>query len=300
MLDQPQGMQSPDVAAGSLRNILVATDFSGPSARALSYAIALARRLQGHIFLTHILGTDRVEGAAAAPDQREKGRSSAEQAISALLASRQLAGVPHDVLLEEGYLWHTLEQIIRDRAIDLVVVGTRGVSQTQQEGMGSVAEMILRRAECPVLTVGPAAGNAQPKDPGFKSILFATDFGRATHRAGPYAFSLARQFQANLAVLNVVADSKDYPQGGEATVREVAGVSLVESLPEDLRETCRVKLMVEFGDATQQILKAARENHADLIVMGARAGRTIVTHLPHTTVYTVAMSAPCPLLTVKG
>ncbi len=72
------------------------------------------------------------------------------------MISGKLRGVPHEVLMEEGNVWPTLDKMIIEHEIDLVVVGTHGRGKVQKILIGSVAEEIFRQAKSAVLTVGPA------------------------------------------------------------------------------------------------------------------------------------------------
>ncbi len=134
----------------------------------------------------------------------------------------------------------------------------------------------------------------------FKNILFATDFGLAAGHAAFFAFSLARELQATLTLLHVVGETSYYSQGGLAMLDETTRVRLIECVPEALAQSCKVECAVHHGDPAEQIVRAAREKNADLIVMGARAGRPLATHLPRAASSTVAIKAPCPLITVRA
>ena len=88
----------------SLTRILVTTDFSTESDRALDYALALARRYDARIYLAHVIAPDPFLYAEPALAQAtyEKVRQAAEQGMADILVSGKLRGVPHEVLLEEG------------------------------------------------------------------------------------------------------------------------------------------------------------------------------------------------------
>lgn len=57
-------------------------------------------------------------------------------------------------MLERGDFWSVISGLIRERKIDLVVTGTRGRQVLSKLVLGSNAEKIFRRANCPVLTIG--------------------------------------------------------------------------------------------------------------------------------------------------
>src|SRR5215472_8728200 len=159
-LAEPRERSSVDVTQRvTPTKILVATDFSEISDRALDYAIALARRYDARIYLAHIITPDPFQFAEPQLAQAtyEKVRHAAEEGVTDILISGKLRGIPHEVLLEEGNVWPTLENLIRKNEIDLVITGTHGRGKVQKILIGSVAEEIFRKADCAVLTVGPKA-----------------------------------------------------------------------------------------------------------------------------------------------
>lgn len=284
----------------SLARILVATDFSETANHALGYAAALARQYRARIFLVHVLtAVDEFGRADTSSMAYQAQRKAAEQAIADILASGQLAGISYEVLLDEGFLWQTLDQLIRNKGVDLVAVGTHGARGPRRESIGSAAELISRHADCPVLIAGPAI-ETELRVQGFKNILFATDFGLAAGHAASFAFSMARELQATVTLLHVVGETSYYSEGGLAMLDETTRVRLIECVPEALAPSCKVECSVQYGDAAEQIVRVAREKNADLIVMGARAGRPLATHLPQAAAYTVAVRAPCPLITLRA
>src|SRR5579864_3068388 len=110
----------------SISKIMVTTDFSEVSNRALDYAIAWARRYDAGIYLAHVITRDPFQFAEPQLAQAtyEKVRQAAEEGITDILISGKLRGVPHEVLMEEGNVWPCLESLIVRNEIDLVVVGT--------------------------------------------------------------------------------------------------------------------------------------------------------------------------------
>src|ERR1700675_3040207 len=129
----------------SLTKIMVLTDFSEVSDLALQYALALARRYDARVYLTHILSPDPY---ALAELTYQKMRQAAEQSFGDILVSGKLRGVPHETLLLEGALWPTVERLIQEHEIDLVVTGTHGRGDFKKIVIGSVAEEVFRQANC--------------------------------------------------------------------------------------------------------------------------------------------------------
>ncbi len=286
----------------AISKIMVTTDFSEVSDRALDYAIALARRYDARIYLAHVITPDPFQFAEPQLAQAtyEKVRQAAEEGITDILISGKLRGVPHEVLMEEGNVWPSLEALIVRNEIDLVVAGTHGRGKVQKLLIGSVAEEIFRKADCAVLTVGPAVKNPKAKEVEFKHILFATDFGPGAEKAAAYAFSLAQEHNATLTLLHVIESAAAYTEESVARQREINVLRMRQLMPVGSENWCKPEFRATFGAATEEILIAARESKADLIVMGAKARKSLAGHAPLTIAYNVVTKATCPALTVRG
>lgn len=286
----------------SLTKIMVLTDFSEVSDLALQYAVPLARRYDARVYLTHILSPDSY--ALAEPGLAEltyqKMRQAAEQSLGDILVSGKLRGVPHETLLHEGALWPTVERLIQERDIDLVVTGTHGRGDFKKVVLGSVAEEVFRQAGCAVLTVGPRTRKQAPHKVDLNDILFATDFGPGAARASQYAFSLAQEHGAHLTVLHVVEEGAAYTREAEERIRKVNIQKMKQFMPPESENWCMVDFRVTFGAAVEEILGEARETNADLIIMGAKTRKTFAGHAPLTIAYNVVAKAKCPVLTVRG
>lgn len=286
----------------SLSKIMVTTDFSAVSDHALDYAVALARRYDARIYLAHVVTPDPFQFAEPQLAQAtyEKVRQAAEQGITDILISGKLRGVPHEVLMEEGNVWPSLEKAISQHEIDLVVTGTHGRGKVQKLLIGSVAEEIFRKADCAVLTVGPAVKNGGKKEVELNHILFATDYGPGAEKAAAYAFSLAQEHNATLTLLHVIESAAAYTEESVAHQRELNVARMKKLMPEGSENWCKPEFRATFGAAAEEILIAARESKADLIVMGAKARNSLAGHAPLTVAYNVVTKATCPVLTVRG
>ena len=300
---EPQQKSKTDLSKRvTLTKILVTTDFSEVSDRALDYALSLARRYDARIYLTHVITPDPFQFAEPQLAQAtyEKVRQAAEEGITDILISGKLRGIPHEVLMEEGNVWPTLDKLITQHEIDLVVAGTHGRGKVQKILIGSVAEEIFRQADCAVLTVGPAVKGETQKEVEFGHILFATDFGSGAEKAAAHAFSLAQEHGARLTLLHVIESAAAYTEESVARQREINIVRMKQLLPPGTENWCKPDFRVTFGAAVEEILLAAKEAKADLIVMGAKPRKSLAGHVPLTIAYNVVTKATCPVLTVRG
>jgi nucleotide-binding universal stress UspA family protein len=140
--------------------ILVPTDFSEPSAKALGYGKALARLFGADLHVLHVInarpfaGTPPAEGyIPELPEFMSQLETIARATMSRLV---ERAG-PEDVTATTAIRWgrpHVeIGRYAREHDIALVVMGTHGRGVVGHLLMGSVAERVVRTAPCPVLTV---------------------------------------------------------------------------------------------------------------------------------------------------
>jgi nucleotide-binding universal stress UspA family protein len=289
------------IARVALGNILVPTDFSPSADHALDYALTIARLYDSRIYLAHVLTPDAyafVPPDAAVTTQGAL-RQASEERLAEILISGRMRGIPHEVILEEGFLWPTIEKLLRKYEIDMVVLGTHGAKKVEKFFLGSGAEEIFRRAECPVMTVGPRFTGELARSAVWKNILFATDLEHPPERAAAYALSLAQEYQSHLTILNVL-DRHGEPTGrdGAALRAELLG-RLEKAVPTATALWCEAEFEVRFGSPADEILRVAHDKNSDLIVMGAHAGSGLATHNPFAKTYRVIREAACPVLTVK-
>lgn len=149
---------APTERESPFRKILVPVDFSTSSMAAMQYAAALAREFGAGLLLFHALfpatrvALDRVSvemaGASAATHQKE-----AELNIEALTKLDFLRGIKCETMVRWGYAVDEICGLTSQPDIDLLVASTHGRSGFKHILMGSVAEHVVRYAECPVLVV---------------------------------------------------------------------------------------------------------------------------------------------------
>ncbi|MDF0642533.1 MAG: universal stress protein [Nitrospira sp.] len=139
----------------TLERILVPIDFFDGSLDALEYAALLARQTKASIKVLHVLepvayGLDFTLGHA---EERERTRERLMKRLDALSTALTAAGIPATSLIRGGIPGDTILDEARTWPGDLLVMGTHGRRGISHVLSGSIAEAVLRRAECPVLTV---------------------------------------------------------------------------------------------------------------------------------------------------
>lgn len=297
-----------------LESILLATDFSRECDRPLQYAAALAHQHHARLQLVHVVssvgfamvGTDLWAAAvdAATRDARQIERK--------LVANKTLEGINHNVLVRQGAIAPQVKQVVEQQHADLLVLGTHGRGSWERVVMGSTAEEIIRTAGCPVLGVGPDCEAPEVADGQIRRpILFATDFGPASHDALAYALAFATAAKSQLVLLHVLRSLPigegvwAHTQQDFERVQAAGRASAIEKLenllgPEN-EERCNARFHVEFGMPAEGILNAASFFDAGMIVMGLHWTKFVNTacHAPWDVAFEVLSHAACPVLAVK-
>jgi nucleotide-binding universal stress UspA family protein len=282
--------------------ILVTTDFSATSNRALQYALSLARHHKSQIYLAHIIPEQARATDQAVPSSELLNplRRAAEEAMTRVLRAIP-AGMSSIVnVVEEGKLWVTIERLINKYKDDLIVAGTHREVARPEPFLGSGAEQILRHSTCPVLMIGPAIEEEDLGEIEFKNIPFVTDFGPSPLRAGAYAFSLAREFDAQITILHVAEDPVASGEAVRNHLRRIHIQRMEHALSAKNGSKIKADFSVRFGTPADEVLSAARAMHADLVVIGAKPGGGWAGPVPLSTAYNVVARASCPVLTVRA
>src|SRR5688572_20020691 len=196
-----------------IRDILCPIDFSDYSRRALDHAIAIARWYKSTVTVLQVFSPAPVAAFGPGPVVFEPivltpvDRDQLLADTKAFAETESAPGVVIEAVIREGNTaGEILEQATSMKA-DLLVIGTHGRSGFERLLLGSVAEKVLRKASCPVLTVPTQSPAAVPAGPVlYRRILCPVDFSDASLNALKYATSMAQEADGQLTVLHVIAD----------------------------------------------------------------------------------------------
>ena len=150
----------------TLKHILVPTDFSETSEAAAKYGVALARAFNATLHLLHVeprrdlqIIVERelvVEKFLSDPTVGTSPQNAARELLGKILTEQEERELRPEYVLRASGLGGPYVEIVRyakERTIDLIVMGTHGRGFVAHLLMGSVAEKVVRKAPCPVLTV---------------------------------------------------------------------------------------------------------------------------------------------------
>ncbi|VVD66199.1 Stress response protein NhaX [Pandoraea morbifera] len=278
------------------KRILLATDGSESSRRALREAAAFARK--GDVIRVIHTVEDPVTLLTSAfgklidleQVRRDMQREGEEHLARAVLSLREEGFDDAQAhLIDLRTTGETVPEAIRREALefgaDIIVVGTHGRSGVRRAMLGSVAEQILRSAEVPVMLV---AGEARPHAPlraggHYEQILVALDDSETARRAFEYALSLARKHGALLRVVHVL----DLPGPFIAGFDPEPLLHAVRAVGDQVRNWARQRMHeagvpgeVEMREiqpvgegVADQIVASGKDADVDLIVLGTHGRR---------------------------
>lgn len=303
----------------TITHILCPTDFSEPSRHAAEQAIAIARQYRASITVLHTYMP--VLLPALQPAAAASGDAIPDAAALARLHDETRA--PFQGVADEGLHVEAIVEMgptvatILDRAAtlpaDLIVMGTHGTSGFEHLMLGSVTEKVLRKARCPVLTVPPRAKATSRLR--VEHLICAVDFSDSSLAALELALSLAQEGRARLTLLHVLEWPWDEPppprldELPNEMARQLAAYRhererhmrerLEQLVPDEVRAACQVDVELAHGKSYVELLRAATEVRADMIVLGVRGHHRLEVLAFGSTANQVVRRATCPVLTVR-
>jgi nucleotide-binding universal stress UspA family protein len=277
-----------------IKHVLVPTDFSLPSGHAVNHGVEVARRFRARLTLLHVL---EPEGERWTPEA-ERGADAARR-LGDLLSPEDQDDLDLHVAVRNGNARKEIAAAVEELRPDVVVLGTHGRKRLGRLIIGSTTESLLRKLHVPVLTV-----NHVTRPMAFKRILFATDCSDCSLQGFGIAAGLARRLQAELVAVHAVhlvtAPSVEHEILPEtrATLLENARRELAMLTTEGKRHGVKVRAMLAEGRPATQILKAAEESGADLILLPLESKGAVERALMGTTAEQIVREATIPVLSI--
>lgn len=140
--------------------IVVATDLSRVSARAVEVGIDLARRLSGRLLFVSVMDLGRLSGLGR-HDRMDQARAEREPVLLEMVRVARAAGVEAEFLLWQGAPVETITDAATSEGAEMIVVGTHRRRGPGRMLLGSVSDELVRTVGVPVLIV-PAEAEPPP------------------------------------------------------------------------------------------------------------------------------------------
>lgn len=287
-----------------LAKILLPVDFSERCLGAARYAEALAAHFHSEIILLHVVEPIRYEfsalefGGTALTELAANRTAQARKQLDAFLAA-ELGNSQVNRLVLEGDPAQKIVEYAHAEQAGLITMPTHGYGPFRRFILGSVTAKVLHDADCPVWTgvhleEAPAVASIA-----FRTVLCAVDLGPQSRKALYWAAKMAAEFGARLILAHAIPSIEARPgeyfdQDLNAELMNAARQEL-EKLQEGVKAEAEV--LVEGGDAPKVVCRAARENQADLMVIGRGSAAGIFGRL-RTNAYAIIRESPCPVVSV--
>jgi nucleotide-binding universal stress UspA family protein len=292
-----------------IQKIFVPFDFSDNARQALTYAHELAGFFAAEIVLFHAIALHHydVNERDIESSYQEVLREHEAQVHDQLTAQSKQVGnrnIRIHTLAQRGF--SVAEMILanlHESQADLLVMGTHGRTGLRHALQGSTAEKVIRNASVPVITLRQGE---QPKLPGH--LLLPIDFSGGSSALISYAAGLASTLSLRITLVHVVEMPVHpaYYASGVGSVfeldKELAG-RIRDNLSHHAAAgglTKNVHYEVREGIAHAEIVALARQQSADMILIGRRGLSALEHVLLGSTAEKVVRHAPMPVLSMRS
>lgn len=293
-------------------HIVFATDFSPCSTPAFGYAVEWAKVFNAQLTLLHGItlqpGLDIDAGIA----QRylDEQRTVAQDHLHQLLAEARRDVPQASMEMRTGLPSSIVCDVAREQKADLIITGTHGWSGFNRVVFGSVAERVIQRAPCPVLSIPDRTpeeiAGMHPLGIQPRQVILPVDFSDCSMDAYEYAVQIAKWFDATLTLVYAI-EPLSYSLDFSLThpLEDKANRKKVEQRLQDLTTVLTdqgLSARCELVDqpAMEAILETSSLQKADLLVMGTHARKGLSRLILGSTTSKVLEQSPYPILTVKS
>ena len=266
------------LAENRFKNILVPIDGSTSCLRARELTAIIARKFNSKITLVHVVSHDFMHPELKANYQLPPEIMQKMDAVY-MKAGEKILRTAEEVFKEEGLQVEpilirraedpadSILNLSKERSFDLIIMGNRAETHAERFELGSTSEKIALYSKIPVLIV--------KKKTKLGKILVAIDGSKQATKALGYVSVIARKFNSKVTLLHV-AEAKLANLEPEA-VRSISEKILWDAATEI--KGIEIDKKLEFGSPAESIIRLARQEDYDLIVLGSRGLSSVKRYL---------------------
>lgn len=276
-----------------MKKILVPVDFSTPSENALKVAAKLAQKNNAELHVLHVIElAESLFGAEQFNVNDEQiifFMKLAKKRFSQFLDKDYLKDIKTTEHVEPGSTSVAINELVDENQIDMIVMGSSGVSGIEEIVIGSNTEKVVRHSKIPVLVV-----KNEIKDINIKNAVFASNFEIENLEPYKKAKKFADSFNAKMHMLYVNLPGNQFSSTSEIHEQMRVFLNKVE-MPLDR------KFIEIFNDYTIQegVLNGSEYLKADLIIIPTH-GRKGLSHFFNGSIgEDVVNHSELPVLTLK-
>lgn len=275
-----------------MKTILVPTDFSQRADDALDFALQFNQKIGGKVILMHVIdfpsGSFNTTGEIASDPEiiyHAEFIKGVHKRLDEVKSNRQ--GENIETKIKYGNPYVSISKEIAEEQVDYIVMGSNGASGLKEVFVGSVAEKVIRNADCPVMVIkGKADLNVM------KSFVFASDLSEEQDFIAHQAKDLQEILGLNMHLLKVKTPHNFVSEKEAQT--QLEAFAKRNYLTQDIT---RNTIEADYSD--EGIVEFAENINAGMILMGTH-GKTGLAHLfGGSRAEDVANESEIPVMTLK-
>lgn len=284
-----------------LGTILLATDLEQNSKLALSYAANLAHLFGSKLRSLYVFEYGHYDRTVEVIDQvASSNRKNAQKVLEKFVADAGYSDVISEVAGDETSVTAAIIKFLREKAVDLLVIGTEGVHKGLDHlVLGSNTEALMLGSQTLILTVGPQVPEATEPELHYRKVIHVSDFSTASTSAAAYAYAFGEALGVTTEIVQLT--SKAARQDTATLKRTVAQYC-------DLLRFADPKLPENWYDQdfqlskiiTEEDLVALASQDSNLIVLGVQPASFLQRHLRTSRAYRLLTDARSPVLAVPA
>jgi len=304
--------------AAKIEAVLVPTDFSEESLKAIAYGRALLNHFPGSVHLVYVHDIDFAYAVPALMSTSpliatEEVERRYRKDLEKLAKQFDLQGSTPQRHVRTGRAYHEICDVADGIGAQLIVIATHGRTGLRRLIMGSTAERVVRHAPCPVLVVRETERDCLDGNKGetatlhISKVLVPVDFSESSLEGLLYAISFAKRFGASLILLHAIQVQPFIPAEGHTVHERMPAPGVIERAAR-LRARKFLKqidfvgveyeMEIQSGQPAPEICRYAENADVDLIITSTH-GQTGLAHaLIGSTAEHVVRYAHCPVLVV--
>ncbi|WP_319524397.1 universal stress protein [uncultured Desulfosarcina sp.] len=289
--------------------IVCAVDFSPFSSLVVSRAVALARRAGLRLYLIHAVHhpQDGVHPTAAFERGGDLSRhtDAARRKIADLMAR---APVSWEAVVRFGEPVEQMTAFLDSLPPALVVSASHGVTGFRRLFIGTVVERLTRQLDCPMLVVKPADAEDRQRTEGIRQAVVSCDGHGYWQRLGPLLEMVQSDSGAKVHLVHALESPVAMPPEADGDAasygesQQAQNLRLQRQLQKQAQQwfphVDAVDVTVEPGVPQEMVMRVARQQAADLIVVGVHRSTKVGRWISGSTTETLLRQAPCCVMTV--
>ncbi|MGF1471339.1 MAG: universal stress protein [Rubrobacteraceae bacterium] len=289
--------------------ILLATDGSPEAVLATRSAMTIARKTGSELGVVHVEEVPVLAHSYAGGEAEEGQAPEAQRWLDEQIRKiEEAGGKVSEAQLRLGRPAHQIVRLSEEMEAGLIVLGHQGLSAFRRFLMGSVTEMVVHYAKCPVYVVRGGAGEERIP----KKILLATDGSTRSRDAAGVAAEFSKMLGSELYLAHVELVPGVFNMPDVRT----EDIDYDDSLPENIEREGRRRLEAQIlqveeaggtvenhylraGDPTREIVDLAARLDAGAIIVGSRSFGALSRALLGSVAEGIVRHAHCPVLVVR-